>query len=59
MRIHRPRFTPETRTWANRNHWLHVICACAEWYSRSCISQAVAVHWDIKYAENWWLWFMA
>jgi len=21
--------------------------ACAEWYSRSCISQAVAVHWDM------------
>jgi len=30
------------------NLWLHAICACAEWYSRSCISQAVAVHWDVK-----------
>jgi len=38
-----------------RNLWLHAICACAEWYSRSWVSQAVAVHWDIKYAENCWL----
>jgi len=36
-----------------RNRWLHAICACAGWYSKSCISQAF--HWDIKYAENWWL----
>ena len=43
-----------------RNHWLHAICACAErWYSRSCISQAVAVHREIKFAENWWLGFRA
>ena len=38
-----------------QNCWLQAICACAEWYSRSCISQAVAVHCDIKYAENWLL----
>jgi len=25
------------------NCWLHPICACTEWYSRSCIPQEVAV----------------
>jgi len=40
-----------------RNFWRHTIRACAELYSRSCISQAVAVRWDIKYAENWGLGF--
>jgi len=38
-----------------RNRWLHAVCACAEWYSRSCIPQAIVVHWYIKCAENWWL----
>jgi len=37
-----------------RNRWLYAFCACAEWYYTSCISQAMAVHWDVKYAENWW-----
>jgi len=35
-----------------RNRWLHAICACTEWYSRSCISYGVAVHRNIEYAEN-------
>jgi len=34
-------------------HWLHVMCARAEWYSKPWILQAVAVQWDVKYAENW------
>jgi len=38
-----------------QNRWLHTICTCAEQYSRWCISQALVVHWYIKYAENWLL----
>jgi len=38
-----------------RNRWLHAICACAEWYSRPCISQVVAFYWGIKCAEKSWL----
>jgi len=37
------------------NCWLHAICACAELYFMSCISQAVDIHWDIKYGKNWLL----
>jgi len=29
----------------------------AEWHSRSSISQALTVHWDVEYAENWLLGF--
>ena len=45
-----------------RNLWLRAICACADKYSRSRISQLVTVQWSIKYADNWcfglWLGFM-
>jgi len=32
-----------------RIRWLHAICACADRYSRSCISQVLVVHWNILF----------
>jgi len=48
-------FIPLCETQCLQNFWLHSICTCTERYSRACISQALAVHWDVKYAENWLL----
>jgi len=39
-----------------RNRWLHAICACAEWYSRSCIRKRwLFTEISNRLAENWWL----